>query len=360
MYRQLRGSIPLLVRITLGLTYVSNMAACGYMYFSSGPSRGTLCDPRKEPLFLTDAARIIQMPNHLFSYFSRHFKRFSQPAFRKAALGQAVCIAALCCGVSYAAAAEFGEHHHHEEASDSAISPGQNASVENLPLANGGFQRVLYLPATGKMRGVMVMFPGGSGEIGIEKDAEIKHGDNFVVRTRALWQAKGFGVILVDALDHQSMRGVRSTEAYADVTRKILAFARERAGVPVWVLGTSQGSIAAMNAAAHAGQGEIAGVILTESVSVLGGSHETVFDAHPDKVRSAALVVANEDDRCDVAPPSKAPEIAHSMRQTHAEVLVVRGGVKRSHKDCGSLTPHGYYGIEESVVGSIVSWMDRS
>jgi hypothetical protein len=114
-----------------------------------------------------------------------------------------------------------------------------------------------------------------------------------------------------------------------------------------------------MNAAAHAEPHEIAGVILTESVSILGGSHETVFDAHPDKVRSPALVVANEDDRCNVAPPGKANEIAQSMRETHAVVLIVRGGAQRSKNDCGSLTPHGYYGIEEPVVGSIAAWMEK-
>ncbi len=326
-------------------------------HFSSGQFQCTLCRPRKEPL--SNGRRPVnQMPTLSFSFFSSHCKRSNGSFFSNAALGHAFCVIVLCCWFSHAAASEYGEHRHHA-ATDSASSVGAGALVQDLPLANGGFQRVLYLPATARMRGVMVMFPGGTGDIGIEKDTEVRHDDNFVVRTRDLWQARGYGVVLVDALDHQSMRGVRSTEAYADVTRKILTFARERGGVPVWVLGTSQGSIAAMNAAAHAGPDEIAGLILTESVSVLGGSHETVFDAHPERVRSAALVVANEDDRCNVAPPGKAREIAQSMRETHADVLMVRGGVKHSDNDCGSLTPHGYYGIEEPVVGDIAAWMDK-
>jgi hypothetical protein len=299
------------------------------------------------------------MPTLSFSFFSRNDGRFTGSFLPTSALRHAFFVIVLCCWLSHAAATEHGEHDRHA-ATDSASSSREGTLVQDLPLADGGFQRVLYLPATTRMRGVMVMFPGGTGDIGIEKDTEIKHHDNFVVRTRDLWRAKGFGVVLVDALDRQSMRGLRSTEAYADVTRKILAFARERGGVPVWVLGTSQGSIAAMNAAAHAGPDEIAGLILTESVSILGGSHETVFGTHPERVRSAALVVANQDDRCDVSPPGKARDIAQSMRETHADVLVVRGGVKRSGDNCGSLTPHGYYGIEEAVVGSIAAWMDQA
>lgn len=204
------------------------------------------------------------------------------------------------------------------------------------------------------------MFPGGAGDIDIRKDGSLKQTDNFVVRTRDLWRSRGYGVVLVDAIGRQSMRGQRSTSAYAEVTRDIIAFARSQGPLPVWVLGTSQGSIAAMNAASHAGPDLIAGVVLTESVSVLGGSHETVFDAHPGQVRTPALVVANEEDRCSVAPPSKAEAIARSMRATHATVLRVSGGVKQSKDDCGSLTPHGYYGIEDSVVSQILNWMQSS
>jgi hypothetical protein len=114
-----------------------------------------------------------------------------------------------------------------------------------------------------------------------------------------------------------------------------------------------------MNGAAHAGRDQIAGVVLTESVSRLGGSHETVFDADPQGVRVPALVVANRDDRCDAAPPQDASKIAAAMSNSpQVRVLHVGGGVDRSEKACGSLTPHGYYGIEREIVSKIAAWMD--
>jgi pimeloyl-ACP methyl ester carboxylesterase len=127
----------------------------------------------------------------------------------------------------------------------------------------------------------------------------------------------------------------------------------------VFLLGTSQGSIAAMNGAAHLPAGQIAGLVLTESVSRLGASHETVFDADPQDIRVPALVVANHDDRCTVAPPQDAPKIASAMTNAQARVLYVSGGVDRSQQPCGSLTPHGYYGIEPQVVGAIAAWTDE-
>ncbi|GAM01187.1 alpha/beta hydrolase [Sphingomonas parapaucimobilis] len=244
----------------------------------------------------------------------------------------------------------------------SAQAPVPLASVTtrilDLPRPNGAVQRVL-LSVPADARGMIVMLPGGAGDVGIGRDGATAHGDNFVVRTRSLWNARGYGVLIPDALGGDNMRGRRSSPGYARVIGDLVALAHREGPGPVFLLGTSQGSIAAMNGAAHAVPGSVAGVVLTESVSVLGGSHETVFDADPARVTVPALVVANRDDACDVAPPADAPRIAAAM--THSptvKVLTVSGGVTRSDKACGSLTPHGYYGIEDQVVDAIARWMD--
>ncbi|MFC0577781.1 alpha/beta hydrolase [Paraburkholderia solisilvae] len=246
---------------------------------------------------------------------------------------------------------------HDENPGSIASADARDTLVRDLPLDGGGYQRVLFYGPKAGMRGIIVMFPGGADEIGIERDGAIRSGDNFVVRTRELWARRKYGVVIVDAIDHRSMRGQRSTAEYAAVTQTILGFAHSLSNVPVWVMGTSQGSIAAMNAASHAGPGELAGVVLTESVSVVGKSRETVFDAQPQDVRAPALIVANRDDRCWVAPPSMANEIAHAMRNAQPTVLFEQGGVARSSNDCGSRSPHGYWGIDEKVVNDIDRWM---
>jgi hypothetical protein len=48
------------------------------------------------------------------------------------------------------------------------------------------------------------------------------------------------------------------------------------------------------------------------------------------------------------------------LGNTHATVLFVQGGSSRSTDNCGSLSPHGYYGIEEQVVDDIVAWMRKT
>jgi len=37
----------------------------------------------------------------------------------------------------------------------------------------------------------------------------------------------------------------------------------------------------------------------------------------------------------------------------------VQGGEVRSSNECASLSPHGYYGIEGTVVDDIAEWMAR-
>ena len=268
--------------------------------------------------------------------------------------------------VAYAQAPLERQHHAREstETPRGSAENGQTNSVNasgvaDLPLADGTTQRVLYLTPGAAARGTIVMFPGGAGTIDISKEGHIRHPDNFLVRTRDTWLQRGYAVVLVDALGRSSLRGVRSTPEYAHITQEVVRFAKRQGSGPVWVMGTSQGSIAAMNAAAHDPSGDISGVILTESVSILGGSHETVFDAHPQDVRVPALVVANEDDACNVAPPSEAPAIAQSMTHAKVAILTVKGGEQRSSKACGSLSPHGYYGIEDQVIDRIVGWMQH-
>ncbi len=228
-----------------------------------------------------------------------------------------------------------------------------------LALADGVHQRVLVLTPP-EPRAVLVMFPGGTGQLGLGNDGHFAHGANVLVRTRADWVAQGFAVVIADAPTSASLRGARSTAAFGAAARRLITFVHDRFKLPLFVVGTSQGAIAAVNAAADAPTGLVAGVVLTETVSRRGGSGETVFDAHPDGVTVPVLVVANAADACPVAAPEDAPRIAAAFtRALHVQVLNVSGG-RPGKRACGSFSPHGYWGMEEQVIGAIGGWIDRT
>lgn len=237
-----------------------------------------------------------------------------------------------------------------------AVPPAAIESrVADLSLA-GHAQRVL-LAAPGAPRAVLVMLPGGAGDVGLHPDGRLAHGANFLVRTRARFVEAGFAVLIPDAAGTRNLRGRRSTPAYGDLVRALAAYAGKETGAPVFLAGTSQGAIAAANGAARAQPGEVAGLVLTEAVSVLGGSRETVFDVDLAAVRVPVLIVANRDDACPVSPPDRAPRIAAALTGAPSvTVAEVSGG--RAGKACGSLSPHGYLGIEGEVVDIVSAWID--
>ncbi|MDR6102304.1 pimeloyl-ACP methyl ester carboxylesterase [Agrobacterium larrymoorei] len=231
-------------------------------------------------------------------------------------------------------------------------------TVEDIALDDGQRQRLLITDPSIRL-GTVILFPGGAGDVGVKRDASVRHDKNYVLRSEPIWSACGYTTIVPDTIDRANLRGMRSAPSYANVIDRIVAFANKRDGKPIFLLGTSQGAIAAANGAANAQPGSIAGVVLSESVSVKGGSGETVFDAGLDKIDVPALIVANADDKCFVAPPTAAKKIADVFHaRTDVTVLRVSGGKTRSSDDCGSLTPHGYFGIEDSVTNSIIDWMD--
>lgn len=221
-----------------------------------------------------------------------------------------------------------------------------------------GLTQRLLIVSPPSPRAVLVMLPGGAGDIGIGDDGTLKHGENFLVRTRARFAAHGLAVVIVDAAGTDNLRGRRASPAYGRLVDAVARFAKSDMGLPVFLAGTSQGAIAAMNGAAHAAEGEVAGLILTESVSRLGGSKETVFDADPGAVKVPALIIANTNDACFVAPPADAERIAESLTGSPAvKVAHVSGGIVEG-KDCSAHSPHGYWGIEDQPVRIMADWID--
>ncbi|HTH97058.1 MAG TPA: alpha/beta hydrolase [Stellaceae bacterium] len=230
------------------------------------------------------------------------------------------------------------------------------ATVHDLTIA-GSKQRLIYLTPPSP-RATVIMFSGGGGRLDILDDGRPRYGGNFLVRTRTQWLAQGFAVVIPDALDGEPMLGQRSTVGYAKVIAALVAFAHAQNPAPIFLVGTSQGSTAAMNGGAHQPAGSIKGIVLTESVTQRNASDETVFDADPGKVTVPALIVANSNDGCSVAPPADASRIAGSLdHSAKVDILTVSGGTHKGD-ECGPFSPHGYYGIEAETIAPIAQWID--
>jgi hypothetical protein len=242
-----------------------------------------------------------------------------------------------------------------------AIAHGQTAPgspiVSDLRVTSGT-ERVLFLEAQGA-RALVVLLPGSDGIVGLDSGGGVHQlGGNFLVRTIGQWVAQGFDVVLPDAPNETSLLGQRHLPAYADAISRAIDFGRSRANLPVWLIGTSQGSTAAVNGAAHLGS-KVSGVVLASSVTRPGRAGETLFEAEPGAIAVPALVVSNQYDTCAVSPPGDAPNVLAAVTRAPRKelVMVTSSQIAKRSDPCDGMSPHGYLGIEAAVVQRISDWI---
>ncbi len=106
------------------------------------------------------------------------------------------------------------------------------SSVTDLPVEDGGSQRVLYA-APENPRAALIMLPGGNGMVEIGSDGSIRRmGESFLLRTLSLWQAQGFAVVVITPPNGMSLLGYRHTPAYAAAHRPGGRFRPQPGGCP--------------------------------------------------------------------------------------------------------------------------------
>lgn len=234
--------------------------------------------------------------------------------------------------------------------------------VLSLPAAaqaivqNVGDTQAVYAGPTNP-RAVVFMFAGGDGTVSFNAAGQITHmNGNFLMRTEGLWLAQGFGFATLAS--SSSLMDRRHIPAYAQTIAAGIDFVRTRAGnVPIWLVGTSMGSIAAANGAAHL-PGRVAGLVLTSSVATPSrASRETVFDSGLGAIAAPTLIVSNRGDTCPSAGPGFAPQILAALsRAPRKEIIYVESHQLQS-APCEALSPHGYFGIEADVVRRVSDWI---
>lgn len=225
----------------------------------------------------------------------------------------------------------------------------------------GVTQRVLFLTSSAP-RATLVMLPGGHGGLQLHPNGSIRWGEgNFLVRTRQLFVDQGFNVVVLDApSDRQSppfLAGFRQKPEHAADVKAVIAWAREQAKAPVWLIGTSRGTQSAAYIATELSGGDAPdGVVLTASVVVDDKSRPVpAMPIH--MIRVPVLVVHHEEDGCAYCPFSRVSLITDKLvNSPRREIIAVTGG--RNFGDpCEAKGHHGFNGLEPVVVQRIGNWI---
>jgi hypothetical protein len=204
----------------------------------------------------------------------------------------------------------------------------------------------------------VVLLAGGEGIVPID-NAGNSGNQNFLIRTRTMWQQYAINAVILASPNGSSLLGQRAQPAYAAALAVAVDFARSRANVPVWLVGTSNGTTAAVNGGARL-DGKVAGIILTSSVTQPNRAGETVFSAGASSVAVPALVISNTGDTCRASPPSDAQDLVNAMANSPRKELIVVSSNAIQGDPCQARSPHGYLGIEASVVQRMAYWINAA
>jgi hypothetical protein len=89
-------------------------------------------------------------------------------------------------------------------------------------------------------------------------------------------------------------------------------------------------------------------------------SDETAFSAGANAIAVPTLVVANSSDSCTASPPSDAQALLAAMASSPRKEVVLFDSSAIQSRPCEALSPHGYLGIEASVIGRIAAWINAA
>lgn len=242
---------------------------------------------------------------------------------------------------------------------DLSQNPGQQ-SLLRVPSAREVAQVLVDLHRMPGARATLVMLPGGRGGIGRAALGRWPDGENFLVRSAPLFAAQGFHVALVARPSDQEDMDYpfRVSPAHVDDLRRVLRQLRETVPGPLWLVGTSRGTVSATAAGiALREEGLIDGIVLTSSVTqfrVTGAVPKQALD----QIRVPVLVVHHEQDACSVCRPQEAPLIVQGLKNSRLRELVyAQGGGPATGNPCEALHYHGFIGIEAQVAQRISDWI---
>lgn len=262
-------------------------------------------------------------------------------------------------------------------AQSSSATPGgcgEVVTIETHDRTTTRYALAYPQPASGQVgRGALVLLVGGGGHLDLdEKGCPRALRGNSLVRSLPDFHSAGFVTALVDApSDHpgeDGLAGFRITAQHAEDLGKVIADVRARAKAPVWLVGTSRGSISAVNAAARlSGPSAPDGLVLTSALmsGFRGGRKpwvaHTVFDLPLETIRVPVLVVGHAEDKCIRSPAHLMDNITARTNGTREQVFTVTGGPGMpgppSIEACEGRAPHGFVEQEAQVAIGIARFV---
>jgi len=219
----------------------------------------------------------------------------------------------------------------------------------------------------------VILFCGGDGDIQFSSATLGKKSRNFLVRTRNTFLKNDFIVAVIDAPSDKSQKSglnayntkkghtFRGSKKHATDIEAVANYLKSVEDVPVWLVGTSSGTVSATNGVIRI-ENAIDGLVLAspitktdESWPIHNNRPNGILDMELQKIDVPTLIVSHKNDQCEYTPPKDAKKITKKIKlPSHiVEVVYFDGGSTPRSKPCQAMSKHGFIGIEDDVVTTI-------
>ena len=234
--------------------------------------------------------------------------------------------------------------------------------IMQLTTRPGVTVKILIRTPDSPSKGTLLLFPGGGGANHFsERGGKVRLGNNFLVRASDLFVERGFGVAIVDVPSDQASGmsdQFRTSKEHTEDIQKLLGQLEPKLPKPIYLVGTSRGTLSAAHLAISFKEQRLGGVVLTSSIGASKGGGMSLFNLPLEEITLPVLFVHHREDGCWASRFNDALQlqkrITGSPRSQFIEVL---GGDPARSGPCEALSLHGYLGKEREVVTAITDWI---
>lgn len=215
----------------------------------------------------------------------------------------------------------------------------------------------VYVIGNSTAETTVILLPGGDAGTGKIMDGRPSSA-NFLVRARQLFADEGFNVLIMfRASDlHVLDFSERISREHIGEISNVIDYAARTFGKPVWLVGTSRGTVSATAAAIALGKSRIAGLVLTSSVTNRKAGAIGAQDI--DRIEVPTLILHHRLDSCPICVPGPAEGLVDKLKNAPAKkFILVEGGSSPQGDPCEAMNWHGYPNFEAQTVKLIANWI---
>jgi len=216
----------------------------------------------------------------------------------------------------------------------------------------------LYVMSNPNAVATLILLPGGDASTGNIVDGKPRSG-NFLVRSKEYFFNENFNVVVMfRASDLNKLDYPYRVKNHVAEIGQVINFSKEKFGKPIWLVGTSRGTVSGTAAAIALGNKEVQGLVLTSSVTTKAvGAIKT---QNTDVLKIPVLVVHHKNDACKLCLPYEASRITSDLKSSPvSKFVMVEGGSDPQGDPCEGKHWHGFINYEKETVKIITDWIKQ-